>query len=89
MVLQGEFLQFKNKYNPMKLCINGLYNSCLFPPYSPSNQAVREDRMPGGRNSGAVYNLYKVPVNTHITIFLGYHYQADSELLFLGVSKLI
>ena len=22
--------------------------------------AVREDRMPGGRNSGAVYNLYKV-----------------------------
>ncbi|CAG7816895.1 unnamed protein product [Allacma fusca] len=25
-------------------------------------QAVREDRMPGGRNSGAVYNLYKVPV---------------------------
>ncbi|ODN02805.1 Hormone receptor 4 [Orchesella cincta] len=24
--------------------------------------AVREDRMPGGRNSGAVYNLYKVPV---------------------------
>ncbi|XP_050521497.1 hormone receptor 4 isoform X2 [Daktulosphaira vitifoliae] len=23
-------------------------------------QAVREDRMPGGRNSGAVYNLYKV-----------------------------
>ena len=25
-------------------------------------QAVREDRMPGGRNSGAVYNLYKVSV---------------------------
>lgn len=25
--------------------------------------AVREDRMPGGRNSGAVYNLYKVPVS--------------------------
>lgn len=24
--------------------------------------AVREDRMPGGRNSGAVYNLYKVQV---------------------------
>lgn len=23
--------------------------------------AVREDRMPGGRNSGAVYNLYKIP----------------------------
>ena len=22
--------------------------------------AVREDRMPGGRNSGAVYNMYKV-----------------------------
>lgn len=25
-----------------------------------SSSAVREDRMPGGRNSGAVYNLYKV-----------------------------
>lgn len=24
--------------------------------------AVREDRMPGGRNSGAVYNLYKVSI---------------------------
>ena len=22
--------------------------------------AVREDRMPGGRNSGALYNMYKV-----------------------------
>jgi len=34
--------------------------------------AVREDRMPGGRNSGAVYNLYKVPVSNFtdmITIF--------------------
>lgn len=27
-------------------------------------QAVREDRMPGGRNSGAVYNLYKVKIFT-------------------------
>ncbi|XP_055331272.1 hormone receptor 4-like [Paramacrobiotus metropolitanus] len=26
--------------------------------------AVREDRMPGGRNSGAVYNLYKVKYRT-------------------------
>lgn len=26
--------------------------------------AVREDRMPGGRNSGAVYNLYKVNKST-------------------------
>lgn len=26
----------------------------------PKIVAVREDRMPGGRNSGAVYNLYKV-----------------------------
>lgn len=26
-------------------------------------QAVREDRMPGGRNSGAVYNLYKVGIH--------------------------
>ena len=25
--------------------------------------AVRDDRMPGGRNSGAVYNLYKVSVS--------------------------
>ena len=30
-----------------------LFNSFLF-------LAVREDRMPGGRNSGAVYNMYKV-----------------------------
>ena len=30
-------------------------------------QAVREDRMPGGRNSGAVYNLYKVSI---IAIFI-------------------
>ena len=29
-----------------------------FPPFIFS--AVREDRMPGGRNSGAVYNMYKV-----------------------------
>uniref|UniRef100_A0A182PMS3 Hormone receptor 4 n=1 Tax=Anopheles epiroticus TaxID=199890 RepID=A0A182PMS3_9DIPT len=28
-------------------------------------QAVREDRMPGGRNSGAVYNLYKVKYKKH------------------------
>ncbi|CAB3255443.1 unnamed protein product [Arctia plantaginis] len=28
-------------------------------------QAVREDRMPGGRNSGAVYNLYKVKYRKH------------------------
>lgn len=27
--------------------------------------AVREDRMPGGRNSGAVYNLYKVKYKKH------------------------
>lgn len=27
--------------------------------------AVREDRMPGGRNSGAVYNLYKVKYRKH------------------------
>merc|ERR1711953_688551 len=27
--------------------------------------AVREDRMPGGRNSGAVYNMYKVKSTTH------------------------
>ena len=26
--------------------------------------AVRDDRMPGGRNSGAVYNLYKVSVHS-------------------------
>uniref|UniRef100_T1J198 Hormone receptor 4 n=1 Tax=Strigamia maritima TaxID=126957 RepID=T1J198_STRMM len=29
------------------------------------NLAVREDRMPGGRNSGAVYNLYKVKYKKH------------------------
>ncbi|XP_068628527.1 hormone receptor 4 [Battus philenor] len=28
-------------------------------------QAVREDRMPGGRNSGAVYNMYKVKYKKH------------------------
>merc|ERR1719336_3457628 len=27
--------------------------------------AVREDRMPGGRNSGAVYNMYKVKYKKH------------------------
>jgi hypothetical protein len=40
--------------------------------------AVREDRMPGGRNSGAVYNLYKVSaahknplgeITTHLLVF--------------------
>ncbi|ENN74500.1 hypothetical protein YQE_08945, partial [Dendroctonus ponderosae] len=30
-----------------------------------SSDAVREDRMPGGRNSGAVYNLYKVKYKKH------------------------
>lgn len=29
--------------------------------------AVREDRMPGGRNSGAVYNMYKVKYKKHKT----------------------
>ncbi|XP_014369452.1 hormone receptor 4 isoform X4 [Papilio machaon] len=28
-------------------------------------QAVREDRMPGGRNSGAVYNMYKYKYKKH------------------------
>lgn len=33
-------------------------------------QAVREDRMPGGRNSGAVYNLYKVSINLISSIII-------------------
>ncbi|EEB12648.1 orphan nuclear receptor nr6a1, putative [Pediculus humanus corporis] len=33
-------------------------------------QAVREDRMPGGRNSGAVYNLYKVLMRERDNKFL-------------------
>lgn len=32
-------------------------------------QAVREDRMPGGRNSGAVYNLYKVGCRNGSVVF--------------------
>lgn len=36
--------------------------------------AVREDRMPGGRNSGAVYNLYKV----RITIIVQVHHYYNS-----------
>jgi len=34
--------------------------STLFIALSFILSAVREDRMPGGRNSGEVYNLYKV-----------------------------
>ncbi|KAI4459153.1 knirps-related protein-related [Holotrichia oblita] len=33
--------------------------------YTCVADAVREDRMPGGRNSGAVYNLYKVKYKKH------------------------
>lgn len=33
--------------------------------FSVDLAAVREDRMPGGRNSGAVYNLYKVKYKKH------------------------
>lgn len=39
-------------------------------------QAVREDRMPGGRNSGAVYNLYKVGIK--ISKILSYFYILQS-----------
>lgn len=39
--------------------------------------AVREDRMPGGRNSGAVYQLYKV---IFYTPFLLYYLQYEMAL---------
>lgn len=42
--------------------------------------AVREDRMPGGRNSGAVYNMYKVGVS-----FRNQIYQTD----LLSIEKII
>ena len=31
--------------------------------------AVREDRMPGGRNSGAVYNMYKVSITCMVLYY--------------------
>ena len=30
--------------------------------------AVREDRMPGGRNSGAVYNMYPCKVGPQVSV---------------------
>lgn len=52
--------------------INKAYrNRCQFCRFKKCLQmgmvlaAVREDRMPGGRNSGAVYNLYKVKYKKH------------------------
>ena len=42
--------------------------------------AVREDRMPGGRNSGAVYNLYKVGQNQFFCSFVENYGCQPSEI---------
>lgn len=52
MVLQGEHFRFTVVQLSTKI------SQC-------NVTAVREDRMPGGRNSGAVYNLYKVKYKKH------------------------
>lgn len=53
MVLQGEKFGLRTYLiDPLKF-------------FSSNFPAVREDRMPGGRNSGAVYNLYKVKYKKH------------------------
>lgn len=65
-------------------------------------QAVREDRMPGGRNSGAVYNLYKVrnyigqchcyDVDKRIRInlmFCFYHFQRSNIRNIKRVTKVV
>lgn len=48
------------------MTIHQIFNGILKALNSFSRHiAVREDRMPGGRNSGAVYNLYKVKYKKH------------------------
>lgn len=61
----------------------GAKKSCLliFVYFVSLRIAVREDRMPGGRNSGAVYNLYKVPVSRiHLSIFFSITSLYESSL---------
>jgi nuclear receptor subfamily 6 group A len=80
MVLQGKFLRI-SRYR-CKIRISENRNIDDEKPYSCETLnkvvyivfviAVREDRMPGGRNSGAVYNLYKV----RITIIVHYYYNS-------------
>lgn len=58
MVLQGKVTLLENcleKWGVLNIII---FLHCIV-------VAVREDRMPGGRNSGAVYNLYKVKYKKH------------------------
>ena len=50
-----------NFLNPCSLVANARFQIL----YYISLSAVREDRMPGGRNSGAVYNMYKVKYKKH------------------------
>ena len=51
MVLAGEMKLARNKFDMSLLLVLHMDDYLT---------AVREDRMPGGRNSGAVYNMYKV-----------------------------
>lgn len=57
---QGMVLQGQNALNQINQPATSNNHSNRFVPL-----AVREDRMPGGRNSGAVYNLYKVKYKKH------------------------
>ena len=47
--------------------------------------AVRDDRMPGGRNSGAVYNLYKVSVHCMADVMSGSSWLAFDHCLGLSM----
>lgn len=59
-VADGQCLITKQQRNRCQYC---RFQKCL--RQGMVLAAVREDRMPGGRNSGAVYNLYKVKYKKH------------------------
>ncbi|RWS16670.1 C4 zinc finger domain containing protein-like protein, partial [Dinothrombium tinctorium] len=59
-VAEGSCLITKQQRNRCQYC---RFQKCL--RQGMVLAAVREDRMPGGRNSGAVYNLYKVKYKKH------------------------
>ncbi|KAI2803708.1 Ligand binding domain protein [Blomia tropicalis] len=59
-VADGQCLITKQQRNRCQYC---RFQKCL--RQGMVLAAVREDRMPGGRNSGAVYNLYKVKYRKH------------------------
>ncbi|KAI1305260.1 Hormone receptor 4 [Halotydeus destructor] len=59
-VAEGQCVITKQQRNRCQYC---RFQKCL--RQGMVLAAVREDRMPGGRNSGAVYNLYKVKYKKH------------------------